>query len=80
MPIQSITDSQAWSEFLKATQVARTRNAAFTPNASGVEPGKLNGTRKTAQTPVAQPVSRTYVPSAPIQQKAVLGTKFDAYA
>jgi hypothetical protein len=80
MPIQSITDSQAWSEFLKATQVARTRNAAFTPNVSGVQQSTMSGMRKTAATPVAQPVSRTYAPSAPVQQKAVLGTKFDAYA
>jgi hypothetical protein len=77
MPVQTVSDSQAWGQFLKATQVARTRNAAFSP--AGPASGSF-AAAKTAQVPAGEPVARTYAPSEPVKEKAILGTKFDAYA
>ena len=55
MPIQSITDSQAWSEFLKATQVARTRNAALSGTTAPQQSERSNAGRQVSAMPLAQP-------------------------
>ena len=80
MAIQGISDKAAWGEFIKATQSARTRNAAFAPAAQPARTAQAYTSQRPTMVAVPAAIDQGYQAKKSVPQGPVLGARFDSYA